>query len=209
MEILWSCRWNPGPHCQARPEDSVHRCHQHPGQLPGCWLDDVCGESQHHHQWGEGKVCFCLLSVPLIRDDSWRGKELRSHLNQIRVNWDCVVVSNALWDLLDFGLHRERLWCVASGQSEDFGQTVRGDQRTSHEAAQLPERQSKCVSCHLHHRPVALAWRVKLKYSVGNFFTDYWRFPHQHRDLCRGVWLHAEEGRQEKGEVMKMLSSNF
>lgn len=30
MEVCWLSRWNAGPRCQARPEDPVHRRHQHP-----------------------------------------------------------------------------------------------------------------------------------------------------------------------------------
>lgn len=42
---------------------------------------------------------------------------------------------------------------------------------------------------------------MKVQRSDGNFFADYRRLSDQHRDLCGGVRLHAEEGRQEKGEV--------
>lgn len=108
--------------------------------------------------------------------------------------------SDSLWV---FEIHWWTLWCVASGQSEDSGETTRWDQRTSHEAAHLPEQQSKAFSCWKHNQLFALKCKVKTSFHV--FFTDNWRLPEQHRDLCRGVWLHAEEGRQEEGEVTLSL----
>ena len=63
-------------------------------------------------------------------------------------------------------VHLKCVWCVAAGQSEDFGQTVRWDQRAARETAQLPERQSKNISCQSCDQMMVLVCRIECKYAV-------------------------------------------
>lgn len=66
------------------------------------------------------------------------------------------------------------LWCSASGQGEDSGQTVGGDQRTSDEAARLPEWKSKAV-CFLNVLSVTSSVRLLTVCSpqtVEDFLTN-------------------------------------
>lgn len=66
----------------------------------------------------------------------------------------------------------------------------------------------KYVSCRLHHQLVAFLQSFKCKHSIRFvFIPGHRRLPDQPRDLCWSVWIHAEEGRQEKGEVVDMLFS--
>lgn len=109
------------------------------------------------------------------------------------------------------------------GQSEDIRNVSSGNQRASYESAQQSEWKGKLCSfswrfttyhcrCYktkkstlrlLSHICIICMESFSDTIDILFLFSDNWRFFNQYRNGSCGVWIHAEEGRQEKRKVKR------